>query len=132
PYMLGAAPQVSAQTISPYMMGDAPQISAQAINPYMLGDIPQVSAQNTAGVDMSGLFSSAGNNPYALEQMQMGRNLMGNSYQDVANQQLALMRQQAAPHEERATNSLMQRLFNQGRMGSTGGGRDIEAFARGL
>lgn len=110
----------------------APQVSVQGINPYMLGAVPQVSAQNTAGVDMSGLFSSAGNNPYALEQMQMGRNLMGNSYQDVADQQLALMRQQAAPHEERATNSLMQRLFNQGRMGSTGGGRDIEAFARGL
>jgi hypothetical protein len=64
--------------------------------------------------------------------MGIGQGLMSNSYGDVAQQRLGLLRDQAAPFEQRATDSLMQRLFSQGRMGSTGGGRDIEAFARGL
>lgn len=63
---------------------------------------------------------------------QRGLGLLGNSYGDVAQNQLNLMREYAQPFEERAYNSLQQRLFNQGRLGSTGGGRDVEAFARGL
>lgn len=69
------------------------------------------------------------------EAMGLGRDLLGStaqSYDQVAADRLGLLREQAEPFETRATDSLMNRLFSQGRMGSTGGGRDIESFARGL
>lgn len=50
----------------------------------------------------------------------------------LVNDRLSLLRQQAAPQEESQFNSLQNRLFSQGRLGSTGGSNDIEAFARGL
>lgn len=81
---------------------------------------------------MGNLFGAAMYNPYAQEQMAMGRGLLGQDYSGVYNDRLGLLREQAAPFEERATNSLFNRLYGQGRLGSTGGGRDIEAFARGL
>lgn len=117
--------------------GNAVGFSPQSVSAQMLGLAPSVGAQaafapNSAGLNLSNLFNQMGNSPYALEQMQRGRNLLGNNYDQLAANQLGLMRQQAAPQEERATNSLMQRLFNQGRLGSTGGGRDIAAFAEGL
>lgn len=45
---------------------------------------------------------------------------------------LGLLREQAAPFEQRAFNSLQDNLFATGRMGTTGGGIQTEAFARGL
>lgn len=45
---------------------------------------------------------------------------------------LALLRQQAAPEEERAMNALQQRQFGTGQLGTTGGALQTEAFARGL
>lgn len=82
-----------------------------------------------------GLAGGAMQNPYAMEQMQFGRDLMGAQAQDysgVMQDRLGLLRQQAAPFEERALNSLATSAFGRGRLGSTGGGRDLEAFGRGL
>jgi hypothetical protein len=45
---------------------------------------------------------------------------------------LDLLRQQAQPFENRAFNNLQSNLFSTGRIGSTGGGLQTEAFARGL
>lgn len=81
------------------------------------------------------LAQQAGNNPYALQQMQLGQGFMGatpKNYDAVAAERLGLLREGAAPFEERAFDSLQNRMFSQGRMGSTGGGRDLEAFGRGL
>jgi hypothetical protein len=84
---------------------------------------------------MSNIFGAAMNNPYAQQQMAIGQQFMGatpQNYDSVMNERLGLLREQAAPFEQRATDSLFGRLYGQGRLGSTGGGRDIEAFARGL
>ena len=84
---------------------------------------------------MGNLFGAAMTNPYAQQQMAYGEQFMGaqpGNYDSVMNERLGLLREQAAPFEERATNSLFGRLYGQGRLGSTGGGRDIESFARGL
>jgi len=81
------------------------------------------------------LFNAASNNPYALEQMGLGRQLLGSqpqSYDAIRDERLALMREKAAPYEERASNALLGKMYGMGRMGSTGGGRDIQAFGRGL
>ena len=45
---------------------------------------------------------------------------------------LDLLRQQAAPFEDRAFTSLLDNQFATGRLGSTGGALQTEAFARGL
>lgn len=52
--------------------------------------------------------------------------------QGLIDDRYAALSAQAAPGEERQYNSLQNKLFSQGRLGSTGGSRDIEAFARGL
>jgi hypothetical protein len=81
------------------------------------------------------LAQASAQNPYARQQMALGTQFMGaqpQSYDSVAQQRLGLLRDQAAPFEDRAFNSLQNKMFSQGRMGSTGGGRDMEAFARGL
>ena len=49
-----------------------------------------------------------------------------------AADRLSLLREQAAPHEQRAFTGLQDTLFAQGRAGSTGGALQTEAFARGL
>ena len=51
---------------------------------------------------------------------------------DYRNQTLDLLRQEAAPQEERAFANLNQNLFSTGRMGTSGGALQTEAFARGL
>lgn len=75
-------------------------------------------AQGAAG----GLFQGG-------QQFLGGQNL---DLQSLIGDRLGMLRQQAAPFEERSLDSLQQRLFSQGRMGSTGGSLDMEAFARGL
>ena len=67
----------------------------------------------------------------AGEQQTMAKDLMGTNYADAQQQQLSLLRQQAAPEEERAGNSMMQRLFSMGQMGTEGGARNMEAFGEG-
>lgn len=54
------------------------------------------------------------------------------SYDAQRDQMLAQLRAEAAPFEERAGQALQQNLFNTGRLGTSGGGMNIEAFARGL
>lgn len=59
--------------------------------------------------------------------------LQGQPGSDQYRQQtLDLLRQEAAPFEQRAYNANNQNLFNTGRLGTTGGGIQTEAFARGL
>jgi hypothetical protein len=48
------------------------------------------------------------------------------------DQTLDTLRQQAQPFEERAFSSLQDNLFSTGRLGSSGGALQTEAFARGL
>jgi hypothetical protein len=57
---------------------------------------------------------------------------MSRGYQSTYDSTLSLLRQKAAPEEERAFQGLNQNLFNTGRMGTTGGAMQTEAFARGL
>lgn len=59
------------------------------------------------------------------------QNINVDNYRDIANNQLGLMRDLAAPQEERAANSMLQRMFSMGQMGGTAGARNIEAFAQG-
>ena len=61
----------------------------------------------------------------AYDMYGMGRSAFGErpqSYQSVADQQLAQMRAASAPYEERAGLALQQNLFNTGRLGTRGGG----------
>lgn len=54
------------------------------------------------------------------------------AFGDLRTQELDLLRQEAAPHEERAFQNLQESQFATGRLGSSGGALQTEAFARGL
>lgn len=56
----------------------------------------------------------------------------GMGFQDVANSTLANLRAQAQPVEQQQQNALQQNQFSTGRLGTTGGALQTEAFARGL
>jgi len=71
----------------------------------------------------------------AAEMAGYGRNFLGaapQSYDQVYADRLSQLRAASAPFEERAGQALQQNLFNTGRLGTTGGGMNVEAFARGL
>lgn len=95
-------------------MGNLFGLTGQAGMEAMMGQAP--------GMDQSNFMFGAGANLFNQSQ----------NYNDVFNQRLGLLREQAAPFESRAADSFLNRQYAMGRMGSTGGGRDVEAFARGL
>ena len=70
-----------------------------------------------------------GNQAFGIAGQQLGD--IG-TFDDVRSSQLDLLRQQAAPFEERAFNNLQNNQFATGRLGSSGGALQTEAFARGL
>lgn len=82
-----------------------------------------------------GLLSGAATNPNAgtvATLTNQGLGAINTDTSGIINNTLNLLRQQAAPQESQAYNSLQNKLFSQGRLGSTGGSRDIQAFAQGL
>lgn len=91
----------------------------------------------TAG--MLGLQNAMGGGPMgAMAQGMYGQGLgmLGErpqSYNDVAASRLGLLREQAAPFEQRSQDALLQRLQSMGQFGAhTGGNRQIESFGQGL
>lgn len=57
---------------------------------------------------------------------------LGQTYDQAYGNTLSTLRQQAAPEEARQMAGLTDNLFSTGRLGSTGGALQTEAFARGL
>jgi hypothetical protein len=117
-------------------------LDASAMDPYSLAAYQQ----QLGGLQgqLGGMFGGAANYgagilggpaPGAAQSNQMfglGQQLAGNNYNDVYQQRLGLLRQQAQPYEQRAQDSFLGRQYAMGRMGTTGGQRDIEAFSTGL
>jgi len=59
-------------------------------------------------------------------------NRLSGGFDDIQANTLNLLRQQAAPFEQRAFGNLQDNQFATGRLGSSGGALQTEAFARGL
>ena len=57
---------------------------------------------------------------------------LGGGFDDIRGSTLDLLRRQAQPFEERAFGNLQENQFATGQLGSSGGGLQTEAFARGL
>lgn len=73
----------------------------------------------------------AQSNPFqAAAEAQLG--LSGQGFDEVAAERLGLLREQSAEQETRQLDSLQNRLMAQGRLGTEGGARQFEAFAKGL
>lgn len=96
--------------------------------------------QNQVG---AGLGAARGNLQDALGGIAPGLSeqafgLAGQQFGDIGNGEMArdralgLMREQARPFEDRAFSNLQENLHSTGRLGTTGGGLQTEAFARGL
>ena len=84
------------------------------------------------GAGMNALNQPAVGSSQANTMFGMGQGLMGNNYDSVFQNRLNLLRTQAQPFEDRAQNSFLNRQYAMGRMGSTGGQRDVQAFSEGL
>jgi len=104
-------------------IGGINQLQAGNALPYAsaLGRIGQLSGGYQTGLQNTA-FAGAGQN--LAEAAQGG--------QAAYDRTLATMRQQAQPFEQRQYNSLQNDLFGRGQSGTTGGGIQTEAFARGL
>lgn len=117
----------------------------------MLGGGVSPAQLGLVGLDRLGLQGGAAGDASFLDmmrQMQTGfqRPLQNTAFMGAANQlrdaqmggdaarmrQLDLLRSQAAPFESRAMDSLQNSLFGMGQLGSSGGGLQMESFARGL
>lgn len=80
------------------------------------------------------LFSAFGSSGALgnLAAQQAAARLNADSFDTVRNETLDLLRAQAQPFEDRAFSNLQDNLFATGRLDSTGGALQTEAFARGL
>ena len=83
---------------------------------------------DAAGLGANG-FQSALQNQFFGTAGQLGAQT---DFSGLEASRLDTLRQQAAPFEERAFSGLQDNLFATGRLGTTGGGIQTEAFARGL
>lgn len=95
------------------------------------GGVNNAFAQARNGLSTAGQMP--GFNPAALfgnAQTQLGS--LGQTYDQAYGNTLNTLREQARPEEERAFAGLTDNLFATGRLGSTGGALQTEAFARGL
>ena len=98
----------------------------------------QQGAQGGLGMAAQGLGRAANIqgqlDPFAQQAFGMSQDFMNQigTGEGARNQSLDLMRQLAAPEEARQFAGLQQNQFSTGRLGSSGGALQTEAFARGL
>lgn len=85
--------------------------------------------------DMAGVFGQQAMNPAdygGQDLVDMGVGMFGEDFSALRAAELQTLRDQAAPFEERAFDDLQNRQYSMGQLGTTGGGLQTEAFARGL
>lgn len=147
-YLTGGPNAALAQQLTSQAGGQIPglfqgALDASATDPYSLAAYQQ-SLQGLGG-NLAGLFGASGQAglnalgspapgaPQANAMFGYGQQLAGNNYQNVFDQRLGLLRQQAQPFEQRAQDSFLNRMYSMGQLGNhTGGLRNTEAFASGL
>lgn len=116
--------------------------NASQVDPAMLQNFrnvlnPEIARQQGAA---GGLFDVAqnylgGSGPGMDEASQLfglGMGMFGRNYQDVASQRTDIMRQLAAPYEERARNDMFSALFKKGQLAGPAGTRALQSFGAGL
>lgn len=109
------------------------QLPTGAFQQFMQGTGANVGALQGAGF---GNLAAGGFDPNAQRAQNlfgMAQQKFGQNFGDVRSQRLGLLREQAAPFEERAQNQFQQQLFDKGIFNeSTPGGLLAESFGRGL
>jgi hypothetical protein len=120
-------------------IGQAQGLAGQQVDPNSnLFAGLQAGAQGGLGLAGAGLNRAGAIqgqlDPFAQQAFGMSSNFMNQigTGQEAQQQSLALMRQLAAPEEARQFSGLQQNQFATGRLGSSGGALQTEAFARGL
>lgn len=103
-------------------LGGLDQILSGSNNVFNAASQGIANAGNIPGFDPQALFQGAN--------AQFGN--LNQTYDQSFNRTLSTLREQARPEEERAFAGLTDNLFATGRLGSTGGALQTEAFARGL
>lgn len=103
-------------------LGGLDQILGGANNAFAQARQGLATAGQTPGFDAASVFGNAN--------AQLGS--LGQTYDQAFGNTLNTLREQARPQEDRAFAGLTDNLFATGRLGSTGGALQTEAFARGL
>ena len=88
------------------------------------------SQSDLGGLQGNGFQRGLQNQAFGGAQQHLADASMGG--EQARSRTLDLLRQQAAPFEERSAVNLADDLFSRGRFGTTGGARNVEAFSRGL
>lgn len=100
----------------------------------ILGGANSAFTQAQQGLSQAGAMANAQqglqNLAFGNAQTQLGS--LGQTYDQAYGNTLNTLREQARPEEERAMAGLTDNLFATGRLGSSGGALQTEAFARGL
>lgn len=130
----GALPQVGAETQGfldqsragdQALMGLFGQYQGQ-VNPLAQGAASLMPAGQQA---VAGAFGPGVADPLAQFAAQQGAGLLGQDFSGLQQSELARMRAQALPSQERAVDSALTNLFTSGRLGTTGGANQMGRLA---
>jgi hypothetical protein len=120
----GALPS-AAGAITPFVGGPGPTSPGEALASQAAGASLGLLGEGTAGArDISGTLAGAGG------ELLRGAAAGAPSFNQLATERLTALREAARPAEERTTQAALERLFSQGRLGTTGGARVLGELSR--
>jgi hypothetical protein len=120
----GALPS-AAGAITPFVGGPGPTSPGEALVSQAAGASLGLLGEGTAGArDISGTLAGAGG------ELLRGATAGAPSFNQLATERLTALREAARPAEERTTQAALERLFSQGRLGTTGGARVLGELSR--
>jgi hypothetical protein len=120
----GALPS-AAGAITPFVGGPGPTSPGEALASQAAGASLGLLGEGTAGArDISGTLAGAGG------ELLRGATAGAPSFNQLATERLTALREAARPAEERTTQAALERLFSQGRLGTTGGARVLGELSR--
>jgi hypothetical protein len=129
----------AAQAATPVAYGTGSMYGSTTVDPrtrqlgFSMAQNPFAQLMNVGGLQsLANAFSAPGSayGGAAPEIAAAAQGLTGPGLEQEASGRLGILRQLAAPEEQRASNQLTDRLFASGRLGGTGGGIEQEAMAR--
>lgn len=115
----------AASAITPFLRGPAPTTPGEALTSQAARSSLGMLAEGAGGArDITGVLAGAGG------ELLRGAAAEQPSFNQMATERLAALRAAARPEEERTTQAALERLFGQGRLGTTGGAQVLGELSR--
>jgi len=118
-------PEVGQDALTPESFMPGTKMTNAMFSKLMNAGTGMMGPQGLLGKDFEGdvNYERYGQRLLAGDQTQKAQELFDKDYSQLVDERLGNLRESAAPYEERQFNSLQNKLFSQGRLGSTGGAR---------